>query len=288
MSVSRGGSWVVGLAIGLGLAAGIGTRPVKEHGGPAVNASPVVAEEVGNTALPGDAVQRAMVDLRTCRSLREFVRLGPLLEKLDNAQMSALLTALETERHLAEQDFLPVLLDWWTRRNARAATAWLEPQLRRYLREEKVTDTLTAWAKAAPANALEYLRSSTNRRACADLLQTVIDAWPDKGPEARLKVLQDLPKGVARGEVMVSVAGAWLEEVDEDLEEKVPMALQYFDEEEKQRVLAARFSRDARACFGFRPCAGVWHDVGQSLGYAPGKWRAGRRTGGCGVAGGGR
>jgi hypothetical protein len=234
--------WPIGVAVMLGLLGGYVMRLM--DGGPATSSAAQSGETSG--APPEAAVspeKQALTAVQACRTLRDFARLGPLLESLDNAQIGALLDDLERRRHLGGEEFITVIVRWWAGRDATATAAWLGPALRRFLNDSsdiagrRLQDEplIEAWAEAAdPVAVLEYVRPYTRKDSTTLFLSAAMKAWPDSSPEGRLRALRELPPGKARSWAIMRTIDEWLAKVpDENLREMLPRVTAGLDEIER-------------------------------------------------------
>jgi hypothetical protein len=161
-----------------------------------------------------DRVAEARAVAMSGQGLRDFARLGALLERLDAGQMAAFMDALEKDERLVDPGLLAAVIRWWTGRDAAAAGAWMAPRLRtRLVRpfvQAEPQGMVLAWAKADPASAMRYAREHPHHALSAHLLVAATAGLAGEAPADRLRVLQDFPASDARREAVEYVLSAWL------------------------------------------------------------------------------
>lgn len=165
-----------------------------------------------------DAEVSAVLTALTERSnFREIARLGALLENLDSDQMRALLDRIDRWPTADRERQLPRMLAYWTKRDAAAATEWMQPRLAKYAREEIFgdyssnfdTELVGAWAKNAPELAVEYARKHVGTALARTVRQNAVSAWPDKSYARRLEVVRSFPEDKDRNQSVVSLFLTW-------------------------------------------------------------------------------
>ena len=159
--------------------------------------------------------------LQPVNSLRGMAELAGALERLDSAQIAQLLDRLEREPPgwpAQFDDRITFIFQWWLKRDACAANAWMQPRIEAMAQEgplNEVFDSMGkgqlvgAWARANPEAALEFARKHPHSGSARLLLKEVLAAWRDRPKPEQLALLLDFPASHARDVTLENFHEAW-------------------------------------------------------------------------------
>ena len=138
-------------------------------------------------------------------SLRNFAELGELLDQLDSTKVASLLDFLEKEPQHTYRD-LECAFSWWLRRDPAAASAWIQPRLKRFAQDGPLGMSfdssggyiVSAWVKALPKEALEFAREHARTGLAAELLERIHRSHPERDPSKLHAIALAFPESAAR------------------------------------------------------------------------------------------
>ena len=200
-------------AAAIGYAAGFLQRPEPSA---SPQSAPISAQESAATATDEHAAQAVSAFIST-GDFRQLARIGPLLEKMSDAQIGALLDRLTSLRSGDGEALIPMILAHWTRQSPDAAFAWMEPRLARFARQKYFmmgfanadTDLAGAWADNDPVRAIEYARNHHATGLADKLLHDAIHRLRGKSEAEKFALLREFPEGAARDKAIRSFCSTW-------------------------------------------------------------------------------
>ncbi len=169
-------------------------------------ATPTVAS--GKAAAPS-ASTAVNVALQTCisiASLQDLAACRDALERLDAAEVAALLTRLQRTpaQNFEAEELASLLFKWWSKRDPKAVSAWITPQLMACTEQgptgagfvsERQSQLFRDWADDNPIAAMEFARQHAGTSVANILFSQAFYAWPETDRATRFAFLQQFPAG---------------------------------------------------------------------------------------------
>ena len=172
-------------------------------------------ERVEPAATPAfAAASTAARNLARNATIRDFAEIAKLVDQLSAAQIAGLMDEMEkTEEHPSS------LYQWWLARDPAAASAWIQPRLRRLLQDGPLGMTFNSgfgqivslWVRALPQEAMEFARQNPQSDLSAFLVAEALRWKPPKEQDfpATQAMLTEFPAGSARYAGMKTNLEGW-------------------------------------------------------------------------------
>jgi hypothetical protein len=200
----------------IGIAFGIMSRPGDARFTPTrANESSDVA--ISSSSSTPDRVTATLASLLHQSDLRQLAQAGILARDLNEREMGELLDRLERLISDDADNLLLRLVADWTRRDAKAASAWIRPRLDRiagsvFLGSADFDSNLVnAWIDHAPEIALEYVREHPGTSLADMMLSNAVQRLRGKSGAEKLAVLLTFPEGQSRDHAMNSLFFSWIQ-----------------------------------------------------------------------------
>lgn len=147
--------------------------------------------------------------------LSQYAALCTAVENLDSAEIVQLLVKLDRLPASTRDLLMPLIVCSWAQRDPDAATAWLQPTMARWQKQQNFMGMSYAyeqvvyyWAIATPKTAMEYARQHPDHPGLRLILGSAIDGISRSSTE-RLATLQSLPDSAARRSVETRIISDW-------------------------------------------------------------------------------
>jgi hypothetical protein len=165
-----------------------------------------------------DRVTATLASLLHQSDLRQLAQAGILARGLNEREMAELLDRLERLISDDADNLLLRLVADWTRRDAKAASAWIRPRLDRIARSvffgvsaDFDSNLVNAWIGHAPEIALEYVRENPGTSLADMMLSNAVQRLRGKSGAEKLAVLLTFPEGQSRDHAMNSLFFSWIQ-----------------------------------------------------------------------------